>query len=73
MIEKDSMTGIYLVCCDAKCCRNSKEYDTFENWPDLLRSIHKDGWTSHKIGNIWKNLCNECSKLVKKKRKRKSK
>ena len=69
MIEKDYDTGIYSVYCDAKKCKEESEYDTFENWHDLLRKMKKDGWSSYKIGGMWKNLCKDCGKLVNPKRK----
>lgn len=65
MIEKDYQTGVFLVLCDAKRCRFTQEYDTYENWHDLLRLIKKDGWKSIKVIDVWKNFCPECSTLIK--------
>ena len=74
MIEKDFEFGTYLVSCDTRDCAYDYDYDTDENWDELMRQMRLDGWKSQKDNDgDWCNYCPNCSTKTKNKDKKNAK
>ena len=61
MIEKNKPFGDFDVYCDEPNCEFYENYDTGDDWYDLLSAMKTDGWVTTKRNDEWHHTCPDCA------------
>ncbi len=61
MIEKNYPFGDFDVSCDEKGCDVSANYDTDNNWQEMINQMKEDGWIITKKDGDWHHICPDCA------------